>query len=479
VAGKKRKRLICSAGESGVALLKFVMSGLKQFYISAVSITVGVLAISLLQHAIRSLRVDSQAYMKRGDQVEARYEAYSQRLVKYYATLHDAVKKNAPDLVGHLQPPEPIAHGYQILPPIIDDAPVQKRAHTGPVAYSWPWTDHLLDNEISEIVHSERDLRRTSTIGAIARRAILETLVQNYEQQSQRLRNIDAHIQYNRFWQAAIASDRAAFDRDTALYGALAERESIVETLRSVHARFPDWTVKLRNRGALLTQQINSATQHVDIPFFIELDIFNNDWIFHVPLFTDIEDRGYVTAVKEIIESIWQAKDDNRSYRVELHVTHISAAELYADEKKPVAGKSIDIPRHLERFPWSGAILTTGAPTTHVQDYSIILGPHPVSRQVLAHEFGHILGFRDLYVRGYEDLGADGFEVMEAVADTDDIMAATANGVVKRTHFLQLLERRLRGISRFYSPLKRASVPDTPERNKHQTLGGSRLEATK
>ena len=51
--------------------------------------------------------------------------------------------------------------------------------------------------------------------------------------------------------------------------------------------------------------------------------------------------------------------------------------------------------------------------------------PMRFSRVCSAHEFGHILGFKDAYFRGYRDLGADGFEVMEVVADVDDIMGAS------------------------------------------------------
>jgi hypothetical protein len=60
---------------------------------------------------------------------------------------------------------------------------------------------------------------------------------------------------------------------------------------------------------------------------------------------------------------------------------------------------------------------------------------------VLAHEFGHILGFRDSYVRGYTNLGEHGFQVIEMAADTNDIMAATAHGAVRREHFLKLFGR--------------------------------------
>jgi hypothetical protein len=63
---------------------------------------------------------------------------------------------------------------------------------------------------------------------------------------------------------------------------------------------------------------------------------------------------------------------------------------------------------------------------------------------VLAHEFGHVLGFRDRYIRGYRDLEKDGFEVLEAIADARDIMGAHATGSVLPAHFDNLI----RGMSR-------------------------------
>jgi len=65
----------------------------------------------------------------------------------------------------------------------------------------------------------------------------------------------------------------------------------------------------------------------------------------------------------------------------------------------------------------------------------IVIGPEDIPPRVLAHEFGHILGFKDVYFRGYRDLGADGFEVREVVADSDDIMGDPGTGPVKRRHF--------------------------------------------
>lgn len=94
-------------------------------------------------------------------------------------------------------------------------------------------------------------------------------------------------------------------------------------------------------------------------------------------------------------------------------------------------------------------MLTTGAISTHVTGRAIVLGPHDITPHVFAHEFGHILGFLDVYFRGYRDLGADGYLVMEVVADPDDIMGAPGSGPVRRRHFERLLGS---GVSRADRP---------------------------
>src|SRR5207253_2984747 len=50
---------------------------------------------------------------------------------------------------------------------------------------------------------------------------------------AERARNTDAHIQYNRLWQRAIANDRPCYDRQTVLEHAAVERATIRDALAS------------------------------------------------------------------------------------------------------------------------------------------------------------------------------------------------------------------------------------------------------
>jgi hypothetical protein len=438
------------------------MSILKRFPISRPFVAAGVLLSSVLltgHNLPATFRFDARAHIERGDRVEKRYNAYSQQLSQHYVALLDAVKRNAPDLVGSLQPRGPLLYGYQVLPRTLADMAVEQPPRTGSIAYSWPWTDRLIDRALEEIVASETGLRRLAEIEPIKRRAVLKKLAQTYDQHSRRLQNIHAHVQYNRFWQAAIAKQRAGYDRETALYWTIVARTNILTRVNRVgsaravvDARFRHFSENLSQRAALLTQRIDQVLEYVRMPNFVELETFSNELVFIVPLVTDIKDREYVQAVKQVIENTWQLHDGNKHYRVKLDLAYVSPDALYSENERPVAGHNIDLERHLGRFPPGRAILTSGARTTHVQRNAIVLGPQAITARVLAHEFGHVLGFRDRYVRGYEDLGKDGFQVLEIVVDEKDIMAGTSHGAVQRNHFLQLLKQAARRVDKKPEP---------------------------
>jgi hypothetical protein len=95
----------------------------------------------------------------------------------------------------------------------------------------------------------------------------------------------------------------------------------------------------------------------------------------------------------------------------------------------------------VDRFPSDGGVLTTGAEFTYGSvGHYVALGPGDLAPRTLAHEFGHIFGFNDGYIRGYNDLGEKGFEILELTAFFDDIMSAPREGHVQPTHFKLLME---------------------------------------
>jgi len=391
--------------------------------------------------------VSVPAYVRRGLEVEKHFAAYSNRLARYYESLSRELKQRAPDLLVHLEPPPVIQHGYQILPAITFDADPETAAYAYPVAYSWPWTDRLIDIQLRDIATSEAELRRAGSADSSLSRPALEQLALNYRAQSRRRQNIDAHVQYNHLWQAAIAADRAAYDQATALEYQVIERRKIADQLNHlglklgvrVESSTSSPAVRLQAREALLSQQINQAFSRMNTPGFVQLENTNDEWIIHVPLFTDIADEEFVNKVKHIIETTWRLTERATTFRVELNVAYVPAYTLYGEGNLPSPSQQIDIARHLQRFPSGGAVLTTGALTTHVQGQAIVLGPHTIPAKVLAHEFGHILGFRDRYIRGYKNLGENGFQVTEVMADPEDIMSATSQGLVLPAHFASLV----------------------------------------
>jgi hypothetical protein len=424
-------------------------------------ISIGVLCFLLSGTGHRSPRtakstLSSPAYIQRGNQVQEHYQTYSKRLAGYYKSLLITLGERAPDLLSLLDDAKPIEHGYQVLPAIISDSPPQGGLRASSSGYSWPWTDRLIDSEARELFRSAAELRRARTLHPTQSRAILEKLALDYRRRRDRQSNIDAHVQYNRFWQAAIATDRAGYDHATAIYHDVLERLEILDglkiwdgatardnlSLNRINATLglAEIAGSIRRREALLAQRINNAMSRTRLPSFVVIERDSHGWTFRIPLFTDIEDRDLVATVQRIIESTWQLRNAKNSFRVKLDITYLSTDSLYADSDKPIKGEYLDILTHLGRFPSGGAILTTGALTTHVQNYAIVLGPHALTPRVLAHEFGHILGFRDAYFRGYKDLGENGFQIMEVVSDPSDIMAAPLTGVVLPSHFEMMLD---------------------------------------
>lgn len=411
------------------------------------------------------------AHILRGDGVQERYHAYRRRLEQFHESLTVAVKTTATDLLPKLKRPEPVRHGYRTLPKIVPDAPVPtapQRATS--VAYSWPRTERMIDRELEDLARSEAELERAAALTPADRKTVYGKLADGYVARRERQENIDAHIKHNRFWQAAIAADRSRHDRETQLHDAVLERQAVHDALDAMAAPDAmdplgatddaalkkaldgikavdsslgraDLEMGLREREKMLAQIIHDATERIRASPFLRVDHPESHlWIFRVFFYTDIDDSGFVGFIKEAVEKIWRHRAGDDEFRVELSISFIPAARLYREAPMPETGDEIDTSRHALLFPGDGAVLTTGALTTHVSGRAIIFGPHDIAPRVLAHELGHILGFRDLYFRGYKDLGTDGYQVMEVIAEPGDIMGEPGTGRVLRRHFERMVE---------------------------------------
>ena len=359
------------------------------------------------------------AYVREGDRVEELFRSFRNQFDQFYRSLRSAVERETPSLLPELQdaPPEPVVFGYQLVPRIVDS---QGAANAPPItsfSYSWPITQSYIENEGVRLARAQQDLRQLGETDG-DNSAALTKLIRDYRNIVTNQGTIDQYIQYNRFWQRSIAQDRSRFDQMTRVY----------EVLKSGQPA-----------AAAAVQQILGKP---DVPSFVKTVRSGVDRVLlRVPLYTDIEDEGFLAEARRTIEEMWRAGEGGIEYAVEIDLRLVPAQQLYRTGNVPRRGDHLDLRPHAGRFPNDGAVLTTGAEATHslVGRY-VALGPGELSKRTLAHEFGHLLGFRDGYVRGYQDLGEKGFEILELTSVLDDIMTAPRQGNVRAAHFKLILD---------------------------------------
>ncbi len=360
------------------------------------------------------------AYVQEGDRVEARFRTFRNQLDQFYRSLRSTVEQNAPSLLPELQdaPPQPVVFGYQLVPRISDSPAAGNAAPIASFSYSWPITQGYIDNEGVRLARAQQDLRQIGDTEGAGDPAVLLKLIGDYRNIVTNQGTIDQYIQYNRFWQRSIAQDRSRFDQMTKLY----------EVLKS---GLP--------AAAAAVQQILGKP---DVPSFVGIVRRGTERVLlRVPLYTDIEDQDFLAEAKQSIEGMWRATEAGIEYAIEVDMRRVPASQLYRAGTVPRRGDHLDLRAHTGRFPDDGAVLTTGAEATHslVGRY-VALGPGDLSSRTLAHEFGHLLGFRDGYIRGYQDLGERGFEILELTSVFDDIMTAPRQGNVRAAHFKLILD---------------------------------------
>jgi len=360
------------------------------------------------------------AYVREGDRVEQEFRAYRNRLEKFHSNLETTIKRDVPALLTELReaPPQPAVYGYQLLPRIVDN-PGPESGRVASFSYSWPITRGYITNEGIKLDRAEEEMQSAAKAAGVTRSALLLSLISSYKSLLDNQRVIDQYVQYNRLWQRTIAENRPRYDELTKIYNLL---------------QTADATTATAIRQVLGQPLVPSAIKVVT-------DEENHRVVLQVPVYTDIENDGFLAQAKSVIERVWQARDAETSYFIEVEFRKLSTATLYEGEKAPERGDHIDVGAHAARFPTGGLVLTTGAEMTNaiVKRY-VALGPGDVFMRTLAHEFGHLLGFPDGYVRGYKDLGEAGLEIQELTSVFDDIMSAPRDGIVQPAHFKMIIE---------------------------------------
>jgi hypothetical protein len=359
------------------------------------------------------------AYVVEGNRVESEFRIYRDELDRFYESLRDVVGREAPALLPDLTedpPPEPIVYGYGLLPLIGRDPETAPPEDDSPLfrSYSWPLTTQYVEVERERVRQAWDGLRQ---IGAPVDLGRLEDLVDEYHRLVQNQETIDQHVQYNRFWQRSVAENREKFDRLDGLYD------------------------RLRRGDAETESTIRDLLGRPAVPEFVSLRQDSSGTSVVLPIYTDIEDEAYLSRVEEVAEDLWQA--DGGAYRLDVVFRVVPAAQLYGPEAPPSRGEHIDLNGHVARFASDGAVLTTGAESTHaLVGRAVLLGAGAMTGRTIAHEIGHLLGFPDGYVRGYEDLGEQGYEIREVIWNFDDLMTAPASGSISRAHFQLILEQK-------------------------------------
>ncbi|MEI7705381.1 MAG: hypothetical protein WCK73_12380 [Deltaproteobacteria bacterium] len=378
-----------------------------------VALLVGLVVVALLSLRVRPEEAPgrAEATMERARALHAHHDRVEQALRASLAAID-------PELLAGLdrQPPPSRPAGYQVLPELGEPAtrsgaPAKPRV----AAYSWPWTDTRIGWAEEELAALERRVAALPDIGAERRREEAGQIVLAFGGARGSLATVDAHVGYNALWQREIAANRAGYDRETDRMAAI------------VAGRAPGGDGRPPSPAPFVRLEHPAPRR----------------WVVRLPLETDILDPAFLDAVREGVESRWHVVHGEDEYLLRIDLRRRSPAELHAGTAggPPRPGEAIDTSAHCARFSQGAGKLTTGAGFLHVAPGScILLGPEAITVHVLAHEVGHLLGFPDVYVRGYRDLGRDGFEVLEIAAVPDDIMGSPGDGPVTRRHFEPLVD---------------------------------------
>ena len=299
------------------------------------------------------------------------------------------------DFLARLHLEKPRRRGYQIVAPIQEDKPL---AFVTPVQSTYS-LEALRKQATSNLHEAAQFTEQVSAKPNLT----LAALVIEFERLRGQLANLESHLAYHSNWQRAAVEQRAFFAERNRIAAIVREIQSVQESVESAE-RVATLRQTVRERVTKFTASARLA---------IETNA-EGIRVLTVTVYTDIEDDSFLEAFREGVEAAFTHSEAARQQRfaVSLNIRRVAPIELYP-AGVPMQGAAIDIKDHLARFPRGALILTTGGESTHAWvGRNITLGPNPITRRTLAHEFGHLLGFSDAYLRSYQGDPRDPYGVV-------------------------------------------------------------------
>lgn len=360
------------------------------------------------------------------DRIGTGRDALAVRLAEVQDRLRFILTAERPELLARMEKeaPKSAATGYGLLPVLVADEPDSTDSSPREKQYSM--------SELGEWVAREHGLVAELDSLLQYRLSTLERGVELFNKRAENFRNLDAHVAYHSFWQEQVSKWPSFWERKRELLSLYRSwRAPLEKEDGSLHAG------KLREqleKGMLRLDP--SPALHIGRDPFGSLSL-------PVRIATDISNEPFLAAFAEGVERFWNGAQPMREagLRIELTWERRSPESLYP-EGAPGKGERIDAARHRKRFGSAPLVLTTGAESTHVLQGAIFLATGRMSRRALAHEFAHLLGFDDAYIRAYDGSGdgGDGVVFREVTPFPESLLASPGRGLVTRSMVETLLE---------------------------------------
>lgn len=354
------------------------------------------------------------------DYLQSQVEEYRTRLDKTKAIL---TRRTGADerMLARITPPIPAARaqGYGVLPEIVaDQAIVDVALHRNTFSIS------NLTSRAAPIWRDGFQLVAQAETGELA------TLVPEFERLRGHLSWAQAQISYHRYWQKAVLEHERFFKL----------RNRIVEDAELLRRLVTD------KGDAKEIERLRTLIEAKIAPFQKTAGLVvraGHDGALEllVHVVTDIADVAFLSTFEKAVDTAFNQSAAARAkrFRIRLTIERLDAKKLGV----PKHGTAVDEDAHVARFPKGKLVLTTGAKSTHAfVGHYIQFGVNPMRPRELAHEFGHLLGFSDAYLRGFEGQpdGKLGCTLVEYGGLQDDLMGSPRQGRVTARMIKRLLD---------------------------------------